>query len=95
MNKIRKFLRTPISWVISFIFSVGSVIVIYNLRVGENPISYKYLNYGCLFLLLLSILDVFLAYKDKNSTAKEMMLEAIPSVFFFIAFFVTKMLLRG
>lgn len=95
MNTIQKILRHPISHAISLVFSILSVVVIYNLRVGDYHISYKYLNYCCLFLLLLSILGVFLAYKDKKSTGKEMMLESIPSLFFFIAFFVSKMLLRG
>lgn len=94
-EKFYKFIRNPIFIVLCAIIAGGLFYLSYYLRKVALA-SYKTINAVALFSLVLTILNVYLVSKDTKSSVKELFLENLPGLFFFITFMAIKMVvMRG
>ncbi|MCQ2498080.1 MAG: hypothetical protein MJ133_03775 [Lachnospiraceae bacterium] len=94
IKKLNIFLSSPVYIIISLILSAGLTYLVYYLRIIEG-VNYKLANGICLSLLVLCFINFFFVYKDKASAIKGLIKQSIPALFYFIAFFICKMFLRG
>lgn len=93
-DKFYKIIRNPIFIVLCAVIAGGLYYFAYYLRkVAIAP--YWQVNGVALFTLILSIVNVFIAYKDTKGSVKELFVENIPGIFFFAAFIAIKFVMRG
>lgn len=93
-DKFFKFTRNPIFIVLCAILAGGMFFLCKYLRYVAL-VPYKTVNLLGLFTLLLAIVNVFLVSKDTKSSVKELFIENLPGLFFFVAFIAIKLILRG
>ncbi|MCQ2080865.1 MAG: hypothetical protein MJZ11_04350 [Lachnospiraceae bacterium] len=91
---IKTIIQNPIFTFISLAFSIFMVYAIYDLRVTNHG-PFKVADGMSILLLAFTLIDVLFAYFDKTSTFKELIKETIPGYIFFIAFLISKYMLRG
>lgn len=94
MKLLRKILINPIYHVISGLFVAGAVYFSHYMRCTAKC-SFKAIYYPNYIFLILSFLIFLITYKDECNETKVLVKESLSGYFFFIAFLLITIFLRG
>ena len=93
-KKTKDFLKNPFYILINLLLSILGVWGVHYTRITLK-LSYKLSNSISLAILLLTIVNVYMAMKDPDNNTKSMLLKCLPAAISFVAFIFAKLYLRG